>query len=88
MAPKSGDRYRSIYTTMIANIKFQMENPAPLNSRLVFDEVLYLDINFHQLNLTRGSSYLPLPDFIAKRKAMINPQNGDKMFQMGNYHSR
>ena len=43
-----------------------------------FDEVLYLDINFHQLNLTRGSSYLPLPDFTAKRKAVINPQNGDK----------
>ena len=26
----------------------------------------------------RGSSYLPLPDFVAKRKAVINPQNGDK----------
>ena len=63
---------------MIANMKFQIENPALLNSRFVFDEVLYLDINFHQLNLTRGSSYLPLPDFIAKRKAMINPQNRDE----------
>ena len=63
---------------MIANMKFQIENPALLNSRFVFDEVLYLDVNFHQLNLTRGSSYLPLPDFIAKRKAVINPQNGDE----------
>ena len=63
---------------MIANMKFQIENPALLNSRFVFDEVLYLDVNFHQLNLTRGSSYLQLPDFIAKRKAMINPQNGGK----------
>ena len=63
---------------MIANMEFQIENPAPLNSRFVFDEVLYLDVNFHQLNLTRGSSYLPLPDSIAKRKAVINPQNGDE----------
>ena len=63
---------------MAANMKFQIENPALLNSRFVFDEVLYLDVNFHQLNLTRGSSYLPLPDFIAKRKAVINPQNGDE----------
>ena len=47
---------------MIANVKFQIENPVLLNSRFVFDEVLYLDVNFHQLNLTRGSSYLPLPD--------------------------
>ena len=63
---------------MIANMKFQIENPALLNSRFVFNEVLYLDVNFHQLNLMRGSSYFQLPDFIAKRKAMINPQNGDE----------
>ena len=67
-----------IVDRMIANMKFQIENPALLNSRFVFVEVLYLDVNFHQLSLTRGSSYLPVPDFIAERKAMINPQNGDK----------
>ena len=43
---------------MIANMKFQIENPALLNSRFVFDEVLYLDTNFYHLNLTRGSPYL------------------------------
>ena len=59
-------------------MKFQIENPALLNSRFIFDEVLYLDVNFHSLNLMRGSSHLPLPDFIAKRKAMINPQNRDE----------
>ena len=73
-----GSDLDQIVDGMIANMKFQIENPALLNNRFVFDEVLYLDVNFHQLNLTRGSSYLPLPDFIAKRKAMINPQNGDE----------
>ena len=48
---------------MIANKKFQIENPALLNSRFVFNEFLYLDVNFHQLNLARGSSYLPLPNW-------------------------
>ena len=43
---------------MIVNMKFQIENPALLNSRFVFDEFLCLDVNFHQLNLTRGSSYI------------------------------
>ena len=71
-----GSEPDQIVDRMIANMKFQIENPALLNSRFVFDEVLYLDVNFHQLNLTRGSSYLPLPDFIARRKAVINPQNG------------
>ena len=63
---------------MIANIKFQIENPALLNSRFVFDEFLYLDVNFHQLNLTRGSSYLPLPDWLVRKKAIVNPHNDDE----------
>ena len=62
---------------MIANMKFQMENPALLNSRFVFDEVMYPDINFHRLNLTRGRSYLPLSLWLSKKKAIINPNNDD-----------
>ena len=58
-------------------MKTQIENPALLNSRFVFDEVLFLDVNFHRLNLTRGGSYLPLPEFIANKKAIINPRNED-----------
>ena len=59
-------------------MKFQIENPALLNSRFVFDEVLFLDTNFHRLNLTRGSSYLPLPDWLARNKVIINPHNNDE----------
>ena len=47
---------------MIAHMMTQIENPALLNSRFKFDEVLFLDINFHRLNHTRGNSHLPLPD--------------------------
>ena len=61
---------------MIANMKFQIENPVLLNSR--FDEFLYLDVNFHQLNLTRGSSYLPLPDSLARKKAIVNSHNDNE----------
>ena len=57
-----GSEMDQIVDGMIANMKFQIENPALLNSRFVFDEFLYLDVNLHQLNLTRSSSYLPLPD--------------------------
>ena len=62
----------------INNMKYQIENPALLNSRFIFEEVLYMDINIHQLNLTRGSSYLPLPDWLVKKNAIINPKNEDK----------
>ena len=67
-----------IVNGMIAHMKTQIKNPALLNSRFRFYEVLFLDVNFHQLNLTRGSSYLLLPDWTDKKKAMINPQNDDE----------
>ena len=63
---------------MIAHIKGQIENPALLNSRFVFNEVLFTNVDFHQLNLMRGSSYLPLPNWLARKKAIINPKNKDQ----------
>ena len=36
-----------IANEMIAHMKEQIENPALLNSRFVFDEVLFMDIDFH-----------------------------------------
>ena len=67
-----------IVNEMIAHMKGQIENPALLNGRIIFDEVLYIDVNFHQLNLMRGSSYLPLPDWLTKKKAIMNPCNKDQ----------
>ena len=63
---------------MIAHMKQQIENPALSNSRFVFDEVIHMDVDFHRLNLMRGSSYLPLPDWLAHKKAIINPKNADR----------
>ena len=39
--------------------------------------MLFLDANFHQLNLTRGSSYLSLSPWLAKKKVIINLNNDD-----------
>ena len=77
-----GNDLDQIVDGMIANMKFQIENPAILNSRFVFDEVLFLNANFHQLNFMRGSSYLPLSPWLAKKKAIINPNNdGNECFK-------
>ena len=78
MSVHQGSNLEQIVDGMIAHMKTQIENPVLLNSRFRFDEVLYLDVNFHQLNLTRGSSYLPLSDWLAQKKAIINPQNDDE----------
>ena len=63
---------------MIKHMKEKIENPVLLNSRFVFSEVLFTNVNFHQLNLTRGSSCLPLPNWLAHKKAIINPKNEDQ----------
>ena len=69
-----------IVNEMIAHMREQIENSALLNSRFIFDEVLFMDIDFHQLNLTRGSSYIPLPEWLANKKAIINPRNEDQEY--------
>ena len=66
-----------IVNTMISHMKQQIENPALSDSKFVFDEVVNMDVNFQQLNLTRESSYLHLPDWFARKKAIINPKNSD-----------
>ena len=66
-----------IVNAMITHMAQQTENPALLDSKFVFDEVICMDVDFHRLNLMRGSSYLPLPDWLARKKAIINPKNSD-----------
>ena len=46
-----GSNFNEIVNEMFSHMRTQIENPALTNCRFVFDEVLFLDINFHQLNL-------------------------------------
>ena len=66
-----------IVSEMIKHMYQQIENPALRDSKFVFDGVIHMDIDFHILNLTRGSSYLPLPEWLAKKGAIISPKNTD-----------
>ena len=66
-----------IVTAMTEHMAQQIENPAQRNCKFIFNKVLHMDVDFHRLNLTRGSSYVPLPDWLMKKKAIINPKNSD-----------
>ena len=70
--------FNELIDAMFSHIKTQVENPALPASGFSLDQVLHLHIDFHKLNLTRGSSYIPLPDWISKKKAVINPKNEDQ----------
>ena len=67
----------SLVDLMINHMREQIENPLLINSRFVFKEVLFMDVNFHRLNLTTGRTHLPLPKFIEAKRVIINPQNRD-----------
>ena len=47
-----------IASEMIEHMQQQIENPALRDSKFAFDGVIWMDIDFHRLNLTRGSSYI------------------------------
>ena len=68
----------SIVQSMINHMAQQVENPALRDSKFVLDSIMYTDIRIHMLNLMRGSSYIPLPDWLSKKKAIINPKNLDE----------
>ena len=44
----------------------------------IFDEVLHFDILTNVYKPLAGSSYIPLPKFLASKKAIINPKNIDQ----------
>ena len=67
-----------IVNAMITHMKQQIENLAPSDSKFVFDKVIRMDVDFHRLNLMRGSSYLLLPEWLARKKVVINPHNKDQ----------
>ena len=58
-------------------LRLKIEHPALPKSGFTIDHIMHLDINFHQLLLTSGSSYIELPSWIALKKAVINPKNED-----------
>ena len=66
-----------IVSEMIEHMQQQIKNPALRDSKFSFDGVIQMDIDFNRLNLTRGSSYMPLPDWLAKKGTIINPKNSD-----------
>ena len=55
---------------MIAHMLEQIENPALRDSRFVMEEVIGTNVDFHRLNLMRGSSYLTLPDWLSRKKVI------------------
>ena len=53
------------------------ENPRMPESGFTLDQIMHWHINFNRLALTRGTSYMKLPEWILRKKAVINSKNED-----------
>ena len=73
-----GSDINGLRQRMLAHIKTQIENPCMPESGFTLDQIMHLNINFYKLALTRGSSYMKLPPWVASKKAVINPKNKDE----------
>ena len=70
-----GSDVEEIATGMFAQLKTQVEHS---KSGFMLDRIMHLDIDFHNLELTRGSSYIELPKGVVSKKAVINLKNEDE----------
>ena len=73
-----GSYINDLMQCMLAHIKTKVENPRMPENSFTLNKIMHLYINFHKLELTRGSSYIELPEWIKRKKAVINPQNKDE----------
>lgn len=62
---------------MIAKIKGSMANYMREGSEWVFDHIEQLEIHLNKFKPLAGSSYIPLPSELARRKAIIYVHNND-----------
>ena len=66
---------------MIKNVKKIIEDLEVYKkngSGWYFKEVINLEIHTAEFNPMNGSSYIPLPDWISHKKAIVNIQNKDQ----------
>ena len=73
-----GSDINKLIKRMFAHSKTKTENPKSPESGFTLDKIMQLYINFHRLVLTRGNSYIELPEWIKNKKAVINSRNKDE----------
>lgn len=62
---------------LMSSFREELENVVTRGSGWTIDSIELLQLNIAKYEPLKGSSYLPLPEFIAKKKAIINVQNKD-----------
>ena len=72
-----GNNYE-VAEEMIQEMIEAMENYNKRGSNWIFKKVIRLDVNFVRWNPLGGSAWIPLPEKLAQKKAVINMKNQDE----------
>jgi len=75
----NADLVNHLINQFIDHVRGQIEGWSERGSSWVVDEILEAFINVARYNPLRGGTYMPLPDKLKSKKAIINVKNKDNM---------
>ena len=67
------DSIRELFRSFLHN--YQEELRTTKGSEFIFESVELMDYKLHRVRLRRGGSYIKSPEWLANKKATINPKN-------------
>ena len=72
-----------LFNTLLQNFQLIQETLNERGSEFIPDSVELLEYELHRIDIIRAESYIESPDWLASKKATINPKNGkdNKCFQ-------
>ena len=65
----------TLFNTLLQNFQCAQETSNERGSEFIPDSVELLYYHFHRIDIRRAESYIMSPDWIASKKATINPKN-------------
>ena len=73
----------TLFNTLLQNVWLIQETSNERGSEFIPDSVELLEYELHKIDIIRAESYIVSPDWIASKKATINPKNekDNKCFQ-------
>ena len=83
MGSDTGNVIDTLFNALLQNFQRIQGTSNERGSKFIPDSVEVLEYEFHKIDLIRAESYLITPDWIASKKATINPKNekNNKCFQ-------
>lgn len=73
-----GSDLELIFSQIVDTLNIQSEEFQEKESGWAIEKLLFIEINFNKYNPMRGSSYIPLPQLIKQKRAVINVKNNDQ----------